>query len=277
MLIILEKIFQQKINSIRHNKFMKVTDNKLVISIVSHGHANVLVDLLNDLEKHYDMSSSNWEVVLTHNILENFILPDISFPTKQLWNLRPRGFSSNHNRAFETAEGDFFLILNPDVKIPRNIIPELLEFVDSHPGSLVGPMVYSSSGKLEASARAFPSLWIIFKKFFGWNDVLVKHDKNINQVPWIAGMFQLTKAVDFLEIGGLDESFILYYEDADLCGRFWKNGKKVYQLGHLSIIHDAQRTSHKNLKYLIWHLQSLVRFLIRRKDYIITFNRHSSD
>jgi hypothetical protein len=76
-------------------------------------------------------------------------------------------------------------------------------------------------------------------------------------------MFMLFQSKTFREIGGFDERYFLYYEDADICTRLWRQGRPVMIVPEAEVIHDAQRRSHRNLRYLKWHLGSMARYLWR--------------
>jgi hypothetical protein len=81
-------------------------------------------------------------------------------------------------------------------------------------------------------------------------------------VDWIAGMFMLFPAAVFAKLGGFDEAYFLYYEDVDLCSRLRAQGREVLVSSGVSVIHDARRASHRNPKYLRWHLSSMLRFFL---------------
>ena len=70
-------------------------------------------------------------------------------------------------------------------------------------------------------------------------------------------------ALKFKELTGFDESFFLYYEDVDLCTRVWCHGYSVVFCGDVIVTHDARRESHKNIKFLKWHLLSIVKYFIK--------------
>jgi len=76
-------------------------------------------------------------------------------------------------------------------------------------------------------------------------------------------MFMMVKRQAFADIGGFDEKFFLYYEDVDLCARFKKAGWAVKYDPRAEVVHDARRTSHTNLRYLKWHLSSMLRYFIK--------------
>lgn len=73
----------------------------------------------------------------------------------------------------------------------------------------------------------------------------------------------LFRANDFGAINGFDEKFFLYYEDVDICTRLWKANKRIELVLQASVIHKAQHMSHRNLRYLLWHLTSMVRYFLK--------------
>ncbi len=64
----------------------------------------------------------------------------------------------------------------------------------------------------------------------------------------------------FAAVGGFDERYHLYYEDVDLCARLRLAHRDVVLCPTVEILHDARRESHRNLRYLGWHVRSMLRF-----------------
>ena len=77
---------------------------------------------------------------------------------------------------------------------------------------------------------------------------------------WVAGMFMLFRKDFFKNINGFDQGYFLYYEDIDLCIRARKQKFEVVFVNSTFVYHDARRSSHKNLRFLIIHITSVVRF-----------------
>ena len=119
----------------------------------------------------------------------------------------------------------------------------------------------SDSGVIEDSARKFPTPFKILCKAFGGcrgSDYAIK-DETIFP-DWVGGMFMLFRREVFEELGGFDEGYFLYYEDVDLCARLRLRGYKVALCPVAKVVHHAQRSSHRNFRYLKWHLASMIRF-----------------
>ncbi|MCC5797765.1 MAG: glycosyltransferase family 2 protein [Methylophaga sp.] len=236
---------------------------QLSISIVSHGQANLVCQLLEDMARHLDQNAL-LEIIVTLNKPESFEFPKTQLPIRTIFNDSPKGFAANHNQAFRQSKGEYFCVLNPDLRLIHDPFPELINVLEAGPVGAVAPFVTNSAGQLEDSLRKFPTMSSLLTKLLGLNRNHISIDGEVPEVvDWVGGMFMLFKRQTFEELGGFDEGFFLYYEDVDICTRLWKSGKAVVASPKVSVIHDAQRTSHKNLKYLKWHIASMLRYFAK--------------
>ena len=64
----------------------------------------------------------------------------------------------------------------------------------------------------------------------------------------------------YRKLGGLNEKYRLYFEDVEFCTRARLAGLKLAVNTNVRVQHDAHRASRKKLIYLIWHIQSAIRF-----------------
>jgi hypothetical protein len=231
------------------------------ISIVSHGHDLFLPTLLMQIA---EFSDSIKEVIITHNIANTYT-PECSyygFEIQIVENPTPLGFAENHNQAFSLAKGEYFCVLNPDIILKKDPFKELLQCFDSEKVGLVAPLVVNLFNEIEDSARYFPTPLSLLKKAFGLGNGMIDISKSDGVVypDWVAGMFLLTPCTLFRQLGGFDPKFWLYYEDVDLCLRFWKHGYHVALCSQVVVIHVAQRESHRDFLFLKWHASSAIRF-----------------
>lgn len=239
--------------------------SNLLISIVSHGQLELIKDLLDDLSVLKFSEFKNVNFVLTLNIEEDeSLISNCNIPLHVIRNLKPLGFGANHNQAFKSFESDYFLILNPDIRLYEEISLITLNSVEKGWGCF-GPLVYSSGNHFEDSARKFPSTLKILKRvLFNRRESDYPHaeeSSSLVEVDWVGGMFLLFKSQIYSKIEGFDERFFMYLEDADICRRINKLGYKVYLNPNLRVIHDARRSSLKSWTHFKWHLRSMIRFL----------------
>ena len=235
---------------------------ELTLSIVSHGQRGLVQALLGDLTK----CGCTAQVIVTHN-LADASFGDADFQNLnivQIHNPKPLGFGANHNQAFQQCQTAYFAVLNPDLRIARDPFPALLAAAKHRDFGALGPLVKNRAGEIEDSARRFPTMARLIAKALGLSTG--RQDHSLSQpapVDWVAGMFMLFESKTFARIGGFDERYFLYYEDADLCTRLWRQGLPVMIVPEAEVIHDAQRQSHRSLRYLKWHLASMARYLWR--------------
>jgi N-acetylglucosaminyl-diphospho-decaprenol L-rhamnosyltransferase len=222
---------------------------------------DLVLALLDDIQE--NCQSSAVSVVLTLNVPET--LPDgfdrFRFPLTVVRNKAPQGFGANHNQAFVHAQGDYFCVINPDVRLPSNIFPDLCGVLVNTQIGVAAPLIRNPQGQVEDSARSFPTPWRIARKALGFTEPpLVAVGPAPLSVEWVAGMFMVFRRDTFQKVGGFDDRYFLYYEDVDLCARVWLSGRRVVQVSSLCAIHNARRSSHSNRQYLRWHLRSMARF-----------------
>lgn len=231
------------------------------ISIVSHLQGRLVANLLVDIERY--CAGEALEMILTLNLPEELpiVVDDFSFPIKIIYNPAPLGFSANHNQAFTHASGQFFCVMNPDIRLSDDPFPALLSCLQDSSVGVAAPIVVGDSGEMEDSARRFPTPFKILCKAFGGcknSDYVVKDEPAFPD--WVGGMFMLFPRDIFKRLDGFDQSYFLYYEDVDLCARLRLLGYGVALCPNAKVVHDARRDSHRSFKYLRWHLASMIRF-----------------
>jgi N-acetylglucosaminyl-diphospho-decaprenol L-rhamnosyltransferase len=234
---------------------------KISLSIVSHGQMEMVQQLLMDIKQH--CTSECIEIILTLNLKDEVVpeLGKLGLPIMLLRNPFPLGFGANHNQAFRQANGNYFCVLNPDIRLYSNpFAPLVAALAELHSG-VVAPMVVGVDGQQEDSARRFPTPWSIVKRLLTGKHETVHTALGLDCRPdWVGGMFMLLPKPVYQKIQGFNIRYFMYYEDVDLCARLRLNGWNVLLCPDARVTHAAQRRSHKNLYYLRWHIASMLRF-----------------
>lgn len=240
---------------------MTTRSDHITLSIVSHGQATLIHALLKDLA---GLPQQNFEVLITVNLPEDELpYQGFTFPLRIIRNKAPKGFGGNHNAAFAQCSSKWFAVVNPDIRIQSLDFDTLLAPFQSENVAAVAPIVLSGDGRVEDSARRFPTLRRLSKR------VLLRQrqpDYQVQTVPysvdWVAGMFVVFRKESFLKIGGFDDRrFFMYMEDADICRRIATNGWQTIVSPDVKVVHLAQRASRRNLKHMRWHATSAFRYL----------------
>lgn len=234
-------------------------------SIVSHGQWGLVQDLLSDIATH--CNGSCLEIILTLNLPEEiaFDFENYLFNVTVIKNGEPLGFGENHNQAFANSEGEFFCVLNPDIRLKSNPFVQMLPLFSSSDIGIITPQVRNNDNELEGNGRPFPGPFKILLKLFGISK-MVEYEKvgDLMFPDWVGGMFMFIPSKIFQSLNGFDERYFLYYEDVDICARLHLLGYKPVVYTQLFVIHNARRDSHKRFKYFKWHLTSMLRFFLSK-------------
>lgn len=238
------------------------------MSIVSHGHGQLVANLLQDIQSLCDHSLLS--VIVTANIPERLpVAPDrFPFHLVIVRNAAPKGYGANHNAAFKLIEGDTFCVLNPDIRLTTDPFAALFEHIGALKAGVVAPLILGPEGRIEDNARRMITPLRIVKRVCGFQKGL---DYEIGTAPiapdWIAGMFLMFSSRAFAEVGGFDERYYMYCEDADICTRLSEIGQGVWLIPSVKVTHDARRQSHRDRRHLWWHITSLARFCITHNSW----------
>jgi N-acetylglucosaminyl-diphospho-decaprenol L-rhamnosyltransferase len=163
------------------------------------------------------------------------------------------GYGAGCNLGASTATGDELLMLNADVVLTAGATSALVGRLHSNRRiAVVGPRVYSG-GELQPSARAFPSLRT---GVLGRRSLLTRMLFRARRYPaelshaygaggpvdWVSGACMLVRRSAFESVGGFDESYWMYWEDADLCRRMGHHGWRVH-FEPSAVVHHATGAS----------------------------------
>lgn len=234
----------------------KPPNSLVTVSIVSHGHGAMVWPLVEQLQKLPLVT----KIIVTINIPES--LPGhIPVGVELIHNSIPLGFGANHNQAFVRCCSEFFCVLNPDIELIGDPYPALLPVLEAGCVGIVGPKVINSQGSEEDSLREFPSPVRMLQRYLvPKRQPCFQKRASVTYPEWIAGMFMLFKVADYRRLGGFDQQYFMYCEDADICTRVWLLGKQVAVETSISVVHNARRASRRSLQHLAWHVMSLLRY-----------------
>lgn len=240
--------------------------SKLIsISIVIHNQASIAQQLFEDISAIGDTLPA--EILLTINTHERmpYKTSEYRHSFKIIRNSNPKGFGANHNAAFRLSKGRYFCVLNPDIRLVGNPFNTLIECLEKRGGGVVAPRIVNLSGKTENNARYFPTPFTILKKAFLRSQGLdYSITEKVFEPDWVGGMFMLFTRSCFEAINGFDERYFLYYEDVDLCARMKMAQLRILLCPFVKAVHDARFESHHSVKYLRWHVTSMLRFFLSK-------------
>ena len=158
-----------------------------------------------------------------------------------------KGFSQANNLGAKHATGKYLFFLNSDTVVRTDFTERLLQLFGSKEFGVVGLKLYNEDGTFQLSTGNEINFINEIKnkseekKFRERNiDFISSKEKELSDVTeaaWVTGAAMIIKKDNFMNCGGFDETFFLYYEDADICRRLTDAGFKNYFFPYSDIVH----------------------------------------
>ncbi|CAM2141547.1 protein of unknown function [Pararobbsia alpina] len=195
------------------------------------------------------------------------------------------GYGAGHNLALPYADGDYHLVLNPDVEVGPDAIERALTFLDKHPAfGLLAPRVRNDSGEVEYLCRQFPSMLTLFVRGFlpqrlrglfrgrlaryelrdkiGSDGELIDPSLETLEPQIVSGCFMFFRTAPLLQVGGFDRRYFLYFEDYDLSLRVREVARIAY-VPEVRIVHSGGGAARKGRAHIKMFVASAMRFYAR--------------
>ena len=165
------------------------------------------------------------------------------------------GYGAAANQAMANCTTRYALLLNADTLLQPGALSALTDYLDQNPqAAIAGPRLTEGDGTLQASCYPFPTP---FHTFLENSKSAVFLGRRIRQrlpvipsfylrtwahdrarvVPWIKGAALAVRREAFNSVGGFDESFFMYFEDADLCYRLKTAGWQIHFAPVTTVVH----------------------------------------
>ncbi len=156
------------------------------------------------------------------------------------------GYCAAMNRGIAWAEeqdAEQVLLLNNDVRMPDRFLRPMVEVLHNDDSlAAVAPTILSPNGKVWAQGarvRFGPNL----VRLDGQGRAPIDVTTGPHAADFLPGACVLYRLADLRAIGGLDESYFMYFEDADLGKRLRDRGRKLLWLPWVRVVHDASASS----------------------------------
>lgn len=180
------------------------------------------------------------------------------------------GFGAAHNKIFEKEMGKYHFVINPDIIVDSDVLSDMFDFMERNADVVMCmPKILNENGTEQKLPKQRPTFKTLFfgrlsKKIrneYIWAD---REITEVTDVDFCTGCFFCIRSEIFKKLGGFDERFFMYLEDADLTSRAKKYGRVVMN-PNILVTHIWERESAKKIKYLLIHIFSAIKFLLKRE------------
>lgn len=150
-----------------------------------------------------------------------------------------RGFAGANNYAVKKASGKYILLLNNDTQVTPDFLNPLVELMENDANvGVVQPQLRSmrNHSLIDSAASFYTSTGFLYHYGYMQEVKKKKYNKPLNCYS-VKGACMFMRRKDYIALGGLDEDFVCYVEESDLCHRFLLAGKKIIYLPKSYIYH----------------------------------------
>ena len=244
----------------------------LSICVLNWNTRGLLRDCLESLFA--DPDSAGWEIIVVDNASTDGSAAMVSeqFPVARLIaNERNLGFAGGNNVGLAGARGRHLLILNSDTRVESGTLGQLVDHLDRNPrDGAVGPRLVNADGSLQLSCgrppglgaeivhklllhRAFP-----FFRFGRWDH------KSARSVGWVTGACLMVRRAAVDQVGFLDDSIYMCFEDLEWCMRLRQAGWGVVYLPVGRVVHLEGQSIAQNLEEMLVVSQQSLYYLFQK-------------
>ena len=211
----------------------------ITLIIVSYKSEKLIIQNLQILKKFPTIIINNSKTNEFNTLINDFKNIELIIPDSNL------GYGKANNLGVNKSKTPYVLIVNPDILLDEQLINTLYStFINYNDDiGVVGPALYDLNMKRRTNGSVSH-----IKKIRG-----KKLHNAINNIPegnmccdFLVGCCLFMKRDFFIELGGFDKDFFMYFEDNDLCDRIIKKGKTIIEVPSAKVIHLENSSSKKN-------------------------------
>lgn len=170
-------------------------------------------------------------------------------------NTENKGFSAANNDGFRLSSGQYLVFVNPDLLLKSDTLNGMKVYLDQHPDvGIVGPKTVDEQGHVSPTARPPYTLGRVIVKYLGLDRLLpglvygaylqaAREQTEPFDVGWLQGSCLMVRREVYQQVGGFDDGFFLYVEDADLCQRIIQAGWRAVFLPDAVATHYGGTTT----------------------------------
>jgi GT2 family glycosyltransferase len=166
------------------------------------------------------------------------------------------GFARGNNVGIRATPGDYVLLLNPDTEVLEGTIERVLAFAADNPkAGVIGCRVRYPNGTQQSTFFRYlrlrtvllnlfvPNRWMRRSEWLGHSRYIGADPDTIQNVEVIAGCFMLVPRAAIEQVGGMDEGYFMYGEEADWCYRMRRAGWSAQYYPDATILHHGGQSA----------------------------------
>lgn len=229
---------------------------KVSVIILNFNTPKLVKYLLNNylsLDKQF-----SWEIIVINNGPHDLFIKEIGQYKNdvRLLSMPNKGYAAGNNLGIKSAQGEYILIMNPDLYWQSGEIEKMIAYLDDNQQvGMIGPKLIYANGDLQYSCLRYPDWHLPFyrrsvlgkskagQQWLKNYQMLEYNHQQPQAVDWLFGACLMVRKSAISQVGLLDENYFMYFEDLDWCRRFNQANWQVHYVPTAQVIHFHHRDS----------------------------------
>ena len=177
------------------------------------------------------------------------------------------GFGAGHNKIMDRLDSDYHAVINPDITLDTDVLTALCAWLDAHPEAVMAtPRLLFPDGTEQYTAKRRPSFIALLSRQTPFFKKAEQHylmrDADLTKpqkIDFCTGCFFVMRTEVFRKIGGFDESYFMYVEDADITRKAQSCGA-VYYVPETYVYHAWHRDARRKWKNFWMQIRSMLHY-----------------
>lgn len=248
---------------------------KTSIITVNYNQPAVTIDFLKSVAA--NTKQDEVEIILVdngcdedHSLAFKAIYPEMIY----LRSSKNLGFAGGNNLAVKVAQGEFLLFLNNDTEIGPNLLETLIAELEANTDiGLISPLItYFDDPEVIQYAGFTPMNYFTCRNEGIGNMAknIGQYDNDSRETGFCHGAAMMCRRDTLAQVGLMEDSFFLYYEELDWCEKFRKKGKKIWFTGKAVVFHKESLSVGKESAIKTYFMTRNRMLFIRRNTSLIT-------
>ncbi len=184
------------------------------------------------------------------------------------------GFGAGHNVVIENINSEYHAVINPDIVFVENAIKGLVSYMENNEDiGLLSPRICFPDGREQILGKRNPHFKYILasrlrnektSELLSEYAMLERGTDEPFDIENATGCFMLLRTSVLKQIGGFDERYFMYFEDADITREVNKISRAVYY-PQVVVSHVWNRDSKRNFKLMAIHIHSMLKYYLKWK------------
>jgi GT2 family glycosyltransferase len=178
-----------------------------------------------------------------------------------------RGYAGGNNLGIQAASGSLILLLNNDTEVSRGFLEPMVDiFLSNSRAGMVSPKIlyYGRGETIQYAGSDGINPWTGRGRKTGHRETDNGQYNYVKSTSLVHGACLLVSAKLIKEVGMLDESYFIYYEEHDWAERAKHKGYELFYAGCAKIYHKESMTMVKDSPFHSYYMSRNRLLFLRR-------------